>query len=256
MSQKIKDILIKIQDIKPFILNITNYFPMDLIASGLRSIGAFSLMSNAEQEIEELLNLAQIVVINLGKLDDKFVKLSHRICQRASQTNKPVILDLVGTGISRYRTDTTISILEKNSISIVRGYSNELESLLEGRLTIPNTSSDDQHVLENAKKLSERHDMTVVISGKFNTVIDSDKMDQFNFDSSLIQKVAGIDSLLSSIIGAFHAIEKNRFDAARAAIDFYGNCVGSATSRARGPASLRMELIDKLYINSSDIYEW
>ena len=98
--------------------------------------------------------------------------------------------------------------------------------------------------------------MAIVVSGKFNTVIDSNKMDQFNYDSFLLQKVAGIDSLLSAIIGAFHAIEKDRFIAARAAIDFYGNCVGPATSRARGPGSLKTELLDKLYINSTEAVEW
>lgn len=81
-------------------------------------------------------------------------------------------------------------------------------------------------------------------------------MDKFNFDSSLLQKVAGIDSLLSAIIGAFHTVESDRFTAARSAIGFYGNCVGSVTCRAQGPASLKTALIDKLYTNASQVMEW
>ncbi len=73
MTQKIKELLIKIKKEKPLILNITKYFPLDLIVSGLRSIGAFPITSNAEQEIEELLKLSKSVVINLGKLDDEFI---------------------------------------------------------------------------------------------------------------------------------------------------------------------------------------
>lgn len=256
MAQNIKEILLQIQKDKPFILNITNYFPMDLVASGLRSIGAFPILSNEEKEIVELLNLTKSVVINLGKLDDKFVKLCYRICRIANEINKPIILDPVGAGISRYRTDLAISFITNHKISIVRGYPNELGSLFDGHITIPNHDATDEFVIENAKVLSKKHNIAVVISGKYNTVVDSNRIDQFNFDSFLLQKVAGIDSLLSSIIGAFHAIEEDRFNAARAAVEFYGNCVGSATSRAKGPASLRTELIDKLYINSSEAYEW
>ncbi len=64
-------------------------------------------------------------------------------------------------------------------------------------------------------------------------------MDQFNFDSLLLQKVAGIGSLLSSIIyRVFHAIEADRFVAAKTAVNFYANCVGPVSSKALGPASL------------------
>ncbi|KTC93133.1 MULTISPECIES: hydroxyethylthiazole kinase [Legionella] len=257
MASDVKRILREIRKKKPFVFNILNYYPMELIASGLRSIGIYPLMSNAEQEVDELLNLASAVVINLGKLDDKFINLCYHICHSANANNKPIVLDPVGTGISRYRTETALSFLKNHKISVVRGYSNELESLLTEKITIPNSHNPlDEQVLEHAKKLSEKYDLAIVVSGKFNTVLDSNKIDKFNFDSTLLQKVAGIDSLLSAIIGGFHTVEKDRFTAARSAIEFYGNCVGSVSTRARGPASLKTELIDKLYINSSEATDW
>lgn len=257
MASEVKKILRTIRKKKPFVLNILNYFPMELIASGLRSIGIHPFMSNAEQEIDELLNLASAVVINLGKLDDEFIKLCYYICQSANVNNKPIILDPVGTGISHYRTETALSFIKKHKISVVRGYSNELESLLTEKITIPNGHNPlEEEVLANARKLSEKYDLALVVSGKFNTVIDANKIDKFNFDSTLLQKVAGIDSLLSAIIGGFHTVENDRFTAARSAIEFYGNCVGSVSTRARGPASLKTELIDKLYINSLEAMDW
>lgn len=247
----------KIHQEKPYLLNIINYYPMDLIASGLRGIGVFPLMSNAEQEIDELLDLTRAVVINLGKLDDMFVDLCSRICQSANASGKPIVLDPVGAGVSRYRTDVALKLIKNHNISVVRGYANELESLLTEKITVSNHKIPDYNsVIENAKKLSEKYDIALVVSGKFNTVIDSNKIDKFNFDSSLLQKVAGIDSLLSAVIGAFHTVESDRYTAAHSAIGFYGNCVGSVTSRAQGPASLRAALIDKLYINSSQVMEW
>ncbi len=254
MTQKINEILTKIKLEKPFIFNCTDYYPMELIVSGIRSLGAFPIMSNAEQEIEELLQLSKSVVINLGKLDDEFIALSHRICQIANERGIPIVLDPVGTGASRYRTDTAMALINSHKISIVRGYPNEISGLLTGQLTMQHNNPIDLNVtIENAKSLSETHNLAVVVSGKRHIVIDSGQINQFNFDSLLLQKVAGISSLLSSIIGVFHAMEHDRFIAAKTAVNFYANCVGPTSSKASGPASLMAELIDRLYINSSKV---
>ncbi|MCL9683836.1 hydroxyethylthiazole kinase [Legionella maioricensis] len=254
MTQKINEILTKIKLEKPLIFNCSDYYSMELIVSGIRSLGAFPIMSNAEQEIEELLKLSKSVVINLGKLDDAFITLSNRICQIANEINIPIILDPVGTGASRYRTDTAIDLISNHKISIVRGYPNEISGLLTGQLTMQhNNPIDINTTVEHARSLSEKHNLTVVVSGKRHIVIDSKQLNQFNFDSLLLQKVAGISSLLSSIIGVFHAIEPDRFIAAKTAVNFYANCVGPTSSKAAGPASLMTELIDRLYITSSKV---
>ena len=116
MSSAMKKILLKIHHEKPFILDIINYFPMDLIASGLRSIGAFPIMSNTQEELEELISLAKAIVINLGKINPSFAILCHWICKIANAQNKPIVLDPVGAGISRFRTDTAISFLKNHKI--------------------------------------------------------------------------------------------------------------------------------------------
>ncbi|CEG58797.1 hydroxyethylthiazole kinase [Legionella fallonii] len=252
MTQKINEILTKIKLTRPFILNITDYYALELITSGVRCLGAFPIMSHAEQEIEELLKLSKSVVINLGKLDEQLIPLSHRICRTANELKIPIILDPVGTGASRYRTDAAMSIVENHKIAIVRGYPNEIAGLLTGQLDTPNHFPiDTDTVIKNAKSLSTKYKVAVVVSGRRHIVIDAHQIDQFNFDSALLQKVAGIGSLLSSIIGVFHAIEKDRFLAAHSAVNFYANCVGPTSSKSTGPASLITGLIDKMYFYSS-----
>ncbi|WP_028387943.1 hydroxyethylthiazole kinase [Legionella fairfieldensis] len=257
MAEKTQEILIRIRQEKPAILNITNYYATYLIASGLRSINAFPILSNAEQEIEELLTLAQSVVINLGKLDDCFINLCNRICQIANKVNKPIILDPVGAGASCYRTNTAVHLIKNHNIAIIRAYPNEIAGLLNRPLSRDhNNKVEHEAAIEQATLLSKKYNVAVVMSGRIHAVIDANQLAQFNFDSSLLQKVAGIASLLSSIIGAFHAMEEERFLAASSAVEFYANCAGPATSRATGPASFKTELIDRLYINSSEVRNW
>lgn len=248
---QISELLTRIKKQKPIILNITKYFSLELIISGLRSIGALPITSNAEQEIEELLKLSKAVVISLGKLDDEFIHLCEKICQASNQLNKPIILDPIGAGASCYRTDTSLNLIKNHKISVVRGYPSEIAGLLNAQLIpIGTESTVNDLVCENARLLSEKYDMAVVVSGRINTVIDHDMIEHFNFDSSLVQKVAGISGLLSSIIGAFHAIEENRFIAASSAVRYYAECVGVAKSKASGPGSLRADIIDELYLRS------
>lgn len=257
MTQKINEILTQIKLSRPFILNITDHYSLELIASGVRCLGAFPIMSHAEQEIEELLQLSKSVVINLGKLDERLVALSHRICGIANDMKIPIILDPVGTGASRYRTDAAIDIIKSHKISVIRGYPNEITGLLTGQLDTPNHFPiDTDTIIEHAKSLSKKYKAVVVVSGRRHIVIDAYQINQFNFDSILLQKVAGIGSLLSAIIGVFHAAEKDGYLAAHSAVNFYANCVGPTSSKSSGPASLITGLIDKMYTYSSSVVSY
>lgn len=250
MLQQIEKQLIRIKTEKPIVLNIVKYFSLDLIVSGLRSIGALPLTSSAMQEAEDLLKLSKAVVINLGELDEDFIQLCDRICIAANKLKIPIVLDPIGAGVSHYRTETCINFIKKHKISIVRGYPSEISALLNTRLiTTDNVAKANELACENAKLLSEKYNMAVVVSGKINTVICGDKKDLFNFDSRLLLKVAGISSLLSSLIGVFHAVEEDRFIAATTAVEYYAICVGAAKNKASGPGSFRSALIDELYIN-------
>ncbi|KTD59690.1 hydroxyethylthiazole kinase [Legionella sainthelensi] len=252
MTPEVNEALRKIRQQKPFILTITNYFPMGYVASGIRSIGGFPIMCNAEQELEELLKITGSVVINVGKLDDSFIKLCNHICHMSKKFNVPIILDPVGAGASRYRTDAIINLIKNHRISILRGYPNEIASILTGELAIQDNKHfiDEKIIIEHTKSLSKKYNMTIVVSGKRHIVVDSHQMTQFNFDSDLVQKVAGIGNLLSGIIGSFHSVIKDPFLAAKSSVHFYAECVGPTSSTAGGPASLIIEVIDMMYINA------
>lgn len=61
---------------------------MDFVANGLLSIGASPVMSTAEHELDDLIRLAQTVVINIGTLHDDFIHLCHKACFLANQLSK------------------------------------------------------------------------------------------------------------------------------------------------------------------------
>jgi hydroxyethylthiazole kinase len=248
MFEKIRNVVAKIKEEKPLILNVTNDVTMDFIANGLLSLGASPVMSKAQQEMNDLLQLAGSVVINLGTLDEKFIALCEYVCGVANQLKKPIILDPVGAGASHYRTTTSLNLINNYGIAIIRGNASEIMSLSGVSMKTKGVDSTAQSELaiESAQRLSTHFDVAVVVSGKIDIIVDVNNIRQLNFGSPLMPQITGTGCLLSAMVGAFHAVEKNRFDASVLATAFYGICGERAERSVQGPASFKIKFLDEL----------
>jgi hydroxyethylthiazole kinase len=250
MFDKIKKINDKIKQTKPLVLNITNDVTMDFIANGLLSVGSSPVMSKAEQDVEDLLKIAPVVVINPGTLNKDFVNLCEYTCQLANQLNKPIILDPVGSGATRYRTEVCKKLLSDYQIAIVRGNAGEIMSLAGASVAMKGVDSlsESHHAIEIAKQLTKQHKVAVVVSGKIDVVVDDEQINQFNRGSAMMPMITGTGCLLSAMVGAFHAVETDRFIAASAATLFYSICGEIAADHAQGPGSFRAAFLDALSV--------
>lgn len=249
MHEQINILIDHIKEKNPLVLNITNHVTMDLVANGLLSIGASPIMSNAEQEIDALLQHTHSVVINLGTLNDAFMKLCKKTCDIANQLNKPIIFDPVGAGASQYRTKHCMSLLNDYNIAIIRGNASEIMALCGA---LPDTkgvdsSEDSNQAIESAHALSKKHNAAIVISGKIDIIIDQNEMKQHERGSPIMPSITGTGCLLSAVIAACHAVEKNRFLAAEIGTVFYGICGEIAEQKANGPGSFRTHFLDALH---------
>src|SRR5689334_13033503 len=249
MFKKTKELMDHIQVTKPLVLNITNDVTMDFVANGLLSIGASPIMSKAEQEIEDLLQHTQSLVINLGTLNKEFIALCKHTCKIANQLDKPIILDPVGAGASQYRTDTCLSLISEYRISIIRGNAGEIMALSGASRQTKGVDSlsESNQAIESATTISNRHQAAVVVSGKIDIIVDHASMTQLDRGSPSMPTTTGTGCLLSAVVAAFHAVEKNRFEAAKIATLFYGICGEIAESKAQGPGSFRTQFLDALH---------
>lgn len=249
MFEKIKQLTQKIKQDRPLVLNITNDVTMDFIANGLLSLGASPVMSQAEQDVDDLIKFSQSIVINLGTLNEKFIELCEHTCRVANTLKKPIILDPVGAGATKYRTDAAAKLLDQYHIAIIRGNASEIMALSAASCVtkgVDSTAASDEAV-ENAKALSKKYNAAVVISGKTDFIIDADKLNQLDYGSALMPMITGTGCLLSSVVGAFHAAEQDRFLAASAACAFYGVSGEIAAKIAKGPGSFKPAFLDALY---------
>src|ERR1700759_1983216 len=115
---------------KPLIHQITNYVVMNETANATLALGALPVMAHAREEVEEMGGIAGALVLNIGTLSPHWVDAMLAAGRAANTRGIPVVLDPVGAGATRYRTDTAKRILDEVDVTVVRGNAGEVATLV------------------------------------------------------------------------------------------------------------------------------
>src|SRR6058998_236922 len=100
----------ELRERKPLIHQITNYVVMNETANATLALGALPVMAHAREEVEEMVGLASALVLNIGTLSPPWVE-AKLLAGRAATV--PIVLDPVGAGATRYRTETARRLLDE-----------------------------------------------------------------------------------------------------------------------------------------------
>src|SRR5256885_15050253 len=86
---------------KPLVHQITNYVVMNETANATLALGALPVMAHAREEVEEMVALADALVINIGTLSAPWVEAMVAAGRAANAHGVPVVVDPVGAGATR-----------------------------------------------------------------------------------------------------------------------------------------------------------
>src|SRR5256885_8170680 len=114
---------------KPLVHQITNYVVMNETANATLALGALPVMAHALQEVGEMASAASALVLNIGTLSDDWVEAMLLAGRAANRAGAPVVLDPVGAGATRYRTETSRRLLGELDVAVLRGNSAEIATL-------------------------------------------------------------------------------------------------------------------------------
>lgn len=88
----------------------------------------------------------------------------------------------------------------------------------------------------------------VAVSGAIDYITDGQMVIAVRNGTAMLQKITATGCAVTALIAAFIAIEPSRtLEAAACALSVFGVAAELGAEAARGPASLRMHLIDSLY---------
>ncbi|WNQ12801.1 hydroxyethylthiazole kinase [Paenibacillus aurantius] len=244
------ELLTKVRRDKPLVHNITNVVVTNFTANGLLALGASPVMAYAEEEVADMARIAGALVLNIGTLNAREVAAMKLAGASANAHGVPVVLDPVGAGATAYRTETARALLNELKISIVRGNAAEIANVIGEEWSIKGVDAggggEDLTVL--AAEAARRLSCVVVVTGPEDAVSDGTRTFRVRGGDELLTRVTGTGCLLTSIIGAYAAVEPDGVQAAAAALALYSTAAEKA-ARLRGdegPGSFQIELLNQL----------
>jgi hydroxyethylthiazole kinase len=247
---KITETLNKVRSNNPLVHNITNVVVTNFTANGLLALGASPVMAYAKEEVADMAKIAGALVLNIGTLNPVEVEAMIIAGKSANEHGVPVIFDPVGAGATSYRTETAKRILGEVKVSIIRGNAAEIANAIGESWSIKGVDAGDGQgdVAALAKKAANQYHCHVVITGKEDVATDGSHIYIVSNGHPILTKVTGTGCLLTSVIGAFAAVEEDRLLAAVSALSFYGIAAELAVQKAgeQLPGSFQIELLNQL----------
>ena len=233
---------------RPLIHQITNYVVMNETANITLAAGASPVMAHALSEVEEMAGVAGAVVLNIGTLSPEWVEAMLLAGHAANRKGTPVVLDPVGAGATRMRTEAARRILSEVRVAIVRGNAAEVSALAGERAEIRGVDSvaaGDPRAL--AVTAARALGCTVAVTGPVDHVAGPGGIASVSNGVALLGRVTGTGCMATALCGCFAAV--NREDPLRAATEAlatFGVAAEHAASGARGPGSFHVNLYDAM----------
>jgi len=264
----LKTMLENVRKKHPLIHNITNYVTVNDCANALLACGGSPIMSDDEDEAEDITSICGGLNINIGTLNKRTIPSMHKAGKKANELGHPVVLDPVGAGASALRTKTALDLIENIRFAVIRGNISEIKALALGKGTTRGVDADisDTVTEENlpqavvfAKEFSARTGAVIAITGAIDIVADKNNAYCIFNGHPMMSSITGTGCQLSAITAAYVTANPDTpLEAATAAVCLMGICGEKAHARLSaedGNSTYRNYIIDTIYNLTGDELE-
>lgn len=204
-------LLRKIKQKRPLILLVANSVTVRDVANGISLLGGSPLVTEAVDEVDDLVELADAICINLGTINPRQEKIITAVLQANLQYQKPIVLDPVACGSSQYRLRVAEKIIKSGQLTCIRGNAGEIASLLHQKETTHGIDSGIEvgDVEQNVEIAANKFKCLVMATGASDYVSDGYPGWITHFTSPNFTKWVGTGDMLSAICATFLAIEES-----------------------------------------------
>ncbi len=239
----------ELRERKPLVHHITNYVVMNETANATLALGALPVMAHAREEVEEMVALAGALVLNIGTLSPHWVDAMLLAGKAANEHGIPVVLDPVGAGATRFRTETARRLLDEVKVAVLRGNQGEVATLVGVEAEVRGVESigAGAEPAELARAAARNLGLVAAVTGPVDHVSDGQRVLAVANGHELLATVTGTGCMSSAITGCFLAVARDRpLEAAAEALAAFGIAGEDAARDAKGPGSFHVGLYDAL----------
>jgi hydroxyethylthiazole kinase len=247
-SLKHSALLESVRQKRPLVHHITNYVTVNDCANITLCIGASPVMSHAWEEVEEMVSHAGALVLNIGTLDPYQEKSMLLAGHAANSLDIPVVVDPVGAGATRYRTDFMSRLIGELRISVIKGNAGEIGILAGANAQVRGVDAGDIHgdLITIAQDFSLETGITVAISGAADIVSDGSKVIIVENGHSMMGRISGTGCMATSVIGSFVAVHRDMAEASATSLAAFGIAGERAAAGCPAPGSFKTAIFDHL----------
>jgi hydroxyethylthiazole kinase len=243
---KAEEVLRRIAEERPLVHHLTNYVTVNLVANTTLLTGALPVMAHAHDEVEEMVDLASALAVNIGTLDVPFVEAVLLAGRRANERGIPVVLDPVGAGATSFRTKTAERLLSELEIAAVCGNAGEIATLAGLSAEVRGVESLAGDAREAAAKASGALGITVAATGATDYVSDGEHTLAVSNGHPLMGHVVGSGCAATAVVGCFAAAEGADAETVAHALSYFGRAGEVAAEGADEGGTYEPRLLDAL----------
>ena len=238
----------------PLVLHITNTVTINDCANISLCFGASPVMSDELEDAVELMEKSQALLLNTGTLSEDQSDIMWGVAEQAMRQEKPIILDPVGIGSSRMRTNFVEDVIDEFDISVIKGNASEINRLAGAEVTAHGVDSLGDIDVERMIDFAEMSRITVVASGKVDLITDGHRLFSVSNGVPEMGMISGTGCMAGSCIAAACAVERP-VEAAAAALAALGIAGERAVARSAGPGTFKPAFFDEVALMTPEIFE-
>jgi hydroxyethylthiazole kinase len=166
----------------------------------------------------------------------------------ANAAGVPIVLDPVGAGATRYRTETARRLSDELELAVVRGNAAEIATLAGQAAEIRGVESLSGGGAELARAAASALGCAAAVTGPVDHVSDGARVLAVANGDPLLGTVTGTGCIATALSGCFLAVRADApVDAAAEALAALGVAAEDAAREASGPGTFHAGLYDALH---------
>ena len=241
-----------VREKKPLVHCIMNPISINQCANAVLTVGAKPIMAEHPKEVEEITNVADALVLNLGNITDARMESMLISAKTASENNIPFVVDAVGISCSALRRDYIKRII-KYKPKVIKGNYSEIKALYDSEYksaVVDAYFADIYCTKEIAEMLAVKFNCIILASGKTDVITDGKNTFGVQNGTPQLAQITGTGCMLGALCGCYIFVSPDIYGVLTAC-----GVLGIGGKRAEtkaGNGTFAIKLMDEL---SSDFKE-
>ena len=230
----------RVEKCRPVVQCITNIVTVNDCANALLAIGGSPTMAHHPEEMADFAAVSDALVCNMGATESLDAMMAAGLASRnrkntententekagqavngeksGERTERPIVIDPVGCASSTFRRGKCLQLIKEVKPSCIRGNPAEIRALATGHDTgrgVDDLEAETPDAARSAMDLARKTGAIVVASGETDYVADGTRLYKVKGGTAWMSRVTGTGCMLSSLLGAFLAVENSALSVA------------------------------------------